>query len=86
MGGADGFDLFEEVVALVIDEDKCREVFYLDFPIGLHAVLGILDPLDALDVVLGEDCGRTADAAQLEAAVFLAGFGDGLPAVTLGQH
>ena len=65
MGGADGFDLFEEVVALVIDEDKCREVFYLDFPTVLHSELGILDALDALDVVLVEDSGRTADSAQV---------------------
>lgn len=84
MGGADGFDLFEEVVALVIDEDKCGEVFYLDFPDGLHAELGILYALDALDVVLGQDSGRTADAAQVETAVFLAGVGNGLAAVTLG--
>jgi hypothetical protein len=53
--------LLEEVVALVINEDKCREVLNLDFPDSLHAELGVLDALDALDVVLREDSGRTTD-------------------------
>ena len=54
-------NLFEEVIALVINEDECREVLYLDFPDSLHAELGVLHALDALDVVLREDSSRTTD-------------------------
>jgi hypothetical protein len=47
---------------------------------------GILEDLDLADVLLGEDGGRAADAAEVEAAVLLAGVGDGLAAVALGEH
>ena len=43
----------------------------------------ILDELDLLDVVLGEDGGGAADGAEVEAAVFLAGVGDGLERLPL---
>ena len=80
------FELGEEVVALVIHEDECREVFHLNLPDGFHSEFRILEALHALDVVLGEDCSRTSDAAQVEAAVFLAGICYLLAAVTLGEH
>ena len=54
-------ELLEEVVALVVHEDECREVLYADLPDCLHAELRILDALDALDVVLSEDRCRTTD-------------------------
>lgn len=60
-GSATRLDLLEEVITLVVDEDKGREVLYLDFPDSLHAQLRILDALDALDVVLCQDSGRSTD-------------------------
>ena len=45
-------ELFEEVVALVIHEDECREVLHVDLPDGLHAQFRILNALDALDARL----------------------------------
>ena len=56
-----GLQLLEEVVTLVVDEDECGEVFHLNLPDSLHAELGILNALDALDVVLCEDSSRTTD-------------------------
>ena len=47
-----GFELLEEVVALIIDKDEGGEVFYCDFPDSLHAQLRILYTLDALDATL----------------------------------
>ena len=54
-------DLLEEVVALVINEDECREVLNLNLPDSLHAELWVLNALDALDIVLREDSCRTTD-------------------------
>ena len=54
-------NLLEEVIALVINEDKCREVLNLDFPDSLHTEFGVLDALNALDVVLREDSSRATD-------------------------
>ena len=41
--------LLEEVVALVVNENECGEVFYGNLPYRLHAQLRILNALDALD-------------------------------------
>ena len=71
-------DLLEEVVALVINEDEGREVFYFNLPYGLHAEFGILNALNALDVVLSEDCGWSTNGAQIKAAMLLASIGNGL--------
>ena len=76
----------EEVVALVVDDDEGREVLDLDLPDRLHAELGVLQHLDLADAVLGQAGGRAADRAEVEAAVALAGVGDLLAAVALGQH
>ena len=54
-------NLLEEVVALVVHEDECGEVFYFNLPDGFHTELGIFYTLDALDVVLCKDCCRTTD-------------------------
>ncbi len=54
-------ELLEEVVALVVHEDECREVLYADLPDSFHTELRILDALDALDVVLGKDGCRASD-------------------------
>jgi hypothetical protein len=55
------FELFEEVVAFVVDEDECWEVDYFDFPDCFHAEFRILNAFDALDVVLSKDSSRTTD-------------------------
>ena len=47
-----GFELFEEIVALVVYEDESREVFHVYFPDGFHAEFGIFHALDALDGAL----------------------------------
>jgi hypothetical protein len=51
-GRTPGLQLLEEVVALVIDEDKGREVLDGDLPDSLHAQLRILYALDAFDARL----------------------------------
>ena len=81
-----GPDALEEVVPLVVNEDEGREVFHLDLPDGFHAEFGELDDFDLLDVFLGEDGGGAADAAEVEAAVLLAGVGDLLAAISFGDH
>ena len=49
---ATGLQLLEEIVTLVVNQDKCREVNHLDLPDSLHTQLRIFNTLDALDVVL----------------------------------
>ena len=41
--------LLEEVVALVVNKDECREVLNGNLPDGFHAKFRILNALDALD-------------------------------------
>ena len=55
------FDLLEEVVALVVNEDECGEVLNLDFPNSFHSEFGIFNAFDALDVLLRKDGSRSAD-------------------------
>ena len=42
--------LLEEVVALVIYEDECREILHPYLPDGFHSKLWIFHTFDALDV------------------------------------
>ncbi len=81
-----GLQLLEEVVALVVYEDECREVLNGDFPDGLHAQFGVLHALDALDGALRQHGSHAADGAQVESAVLLAGIRHHLAAVALGYH
>ena len=67
--------LLEEVVTLVVHQDEGREVLNLYLPDGFHAQFGILYALDGLDVVLCQDGSRSADGAEVETAVSLAGVG-----------
>ncbi len=55
------FDLFEEVITLVIYQDKRGEVLYLDLPDRFHTQFRIFHALDALDIVLSQDSRRAAD-------------------------
>ena len=79
-------NLCEEVVAFVVDEDEGGKIFDIDFPDGFHAEFGVFEELDFLDGVLGEDGSGTADGAEVEAAVLVAGVGDLFRAVALGNH
>ena len=56
-----GLDLLEEVVALIVYENKGGEAFHLDFPDGFHAQFGIFHAFDGLDVVLGKDSSRSSN-------------------------
>src|ERR1700758_2581223 len=76
----------EEVVALVVDDDEGREIHDLDAPDRFHAEFGIFDDLDLLDAVLGEVRRRTANRAEIEAAVLLAGLAHRNSAIALGEH
>lgn len=37
LAGAAGLNLLEEVVALVVDQDKGRKIYHFNLPYGLHA-------------------------------------------------
>lgn len=84
--GAAGFDLLEEIVALVIHQDKGGEVNDFNLPNGLHAQFGELYALNALDALLRKDGSRATDRAEVETAVLLAGVGNDLRTVALGYH
>ena len=60
-GSAFGLDFSEEVIALVVNEDECGEVFDFNFPDSFHSELGIFEQFDFLDRVGGKHCCRTAD-------------------------
>src|SRR6516165_1611704 len=66
----------EEVIALVVDDDECREIAYLDLPDRFHAEFGVLNYFDLGDAVLGQPGGGAADRAEVEAAVLGTGPGD----------
>jgi len=78
--------LLEEVVALVIYEDECREVLYGNLPDSLHTELWILYALDALDRALRENGSYTTDGTEIETTMLLAGVCNNLTTVTLGNH
>src|SRR6202042_2423462 len=78
--------LLEEIIALVVDDDEGREIHHLDAPDRFHAEFGIFHYLDLLDAVLGEVRRGTADRAEIEAAVLLAGLAHGDRAVALCHH
>src|SRR5437868_13907521 len=64
--------LLEEIIALVVDHDEGREIFYLDAPDRLHAEFGKFLHLHLLDAMLGEVRRRTPDRGEVEAAVLFA--------------
>jgi hypothetical protein len=53
--------LLEEVVAFVIDENEGWEVLNLNLPNGFHSEFGVLNALNALNVVLGKNGCWAAD-------------------------
>jgi len=58
---ANGFQLFEKVVAFVIDENERGEIFDFDFPNRFHAEFWKFDAFNRFDVILRENCRRSAD-------------------------
>jgi HlyD family secretion protein len=64
--------LFEEVITLVIHQDKCREIFHFNLPDSFHTEFGIFHTFDALNIVLRQDSSRTADRAVAEVASYIA--------------
>ena len=51
----------EEVVALVVNQDECGEVFDFNLPNRFHSEFGVFDKLDFLDVSLCKKGSRAAD-------------------------
>src|SRR5438034_9479118 len=78
--------LLEKIVVLVVDDDEGREIHDLDAPDRFHAEFGIFDDFNFLDAVFGEVCRSTADRAEIEAAMLLAGLAHCDGAVALGDH
>jgi peptidyl-prolyl cis-trans isomerase B (cyclophilin B) len=64
--------LREEIISFVIYKDKCREVLYLNFPDSLHSKLRVLNALNTLDILFGQNCSRTTNTTQIETAMFMA--------------
>ena len=81
-----GLELFEEVIALVIDQDECREIFHFNFVNRFHTEFRILNTLNAADSFFCEVRGNTADRSKIEAAVFLTGFGNYVSTIALSDH
>src|SRR5215470_13147342 len=75
----------EEIVSLVVDNDKGREINNFDAPDRLHSELGIFDDLDLLDTVLRKARRRAADRAEIEPAVLAAGSANLWAAIALRQ-
>ena len=60
-------ELFEEVMALVVNKNESREVFHANLPHGFHAQFRVLYALNALDAALRKHGRNTANRAQIEA-------------------
>lgn len=78
--------MLEEVVALIVHQDECREVLHLNLPDSFHTEFGIFHTFDTLDIVLCQDSSRTTDRAEIETTVFLASIRHLLATVTLSKH
>ena len=52
----------------------------------IQTQFGVLDHFHLLDGLFRQHCRRAADRAEIEAAVFLAGIGDLLAAISLRDH
>src|SRR5215471_6774840 len=75
----------EEIVSLVVDNDKGWKINNFDAPDRLHSELGIFDDLDLLDTVLRKTRRRAADRAEIEPAVLAAGSANLWAAIALRQ-
>ena len=76
--------LAEEIIPFVVNQHKGGQIFDLHHPHRLHAKFGILKTAQAFHELLCQQSRRSADTAEVEATVFMAGIGDLLAAVTFG--
>ena len=76
----------KEIVTLIIYDDEGREILHINLANSLHTKLWEVYNLDRLDRVLREDCSRTTDRAELEAAICLASISNSRRTVTLSYH
>ena len=79
-------NLLEEIVAFIIYQHKCREVFDFDFPDSFHPQFWVGHAFQTLNTGLCQYRRRAADAAEVESTVLMACVGDLLAAVAFGQH
>src|SRR5262249_31738837 len=78
--------ILEEVVALVVNDDKGRKIDHFNAPDRFHAELGIFDAVDFLDAMFRKIGRRTADRSEIETAVLFASLAYRWRAVALGQR
>ena len=71
-----GLQSLEEVVTLIINQDKGREVLNINLPDSLHTELWIFYALNALDRTLRENGSDTANRTQIETAMLLTSLGN----------
>ena len=74
--GRPWFESLEEIVALIINEDECREILNFNLPYSLHTQLGVFYAFDALDRALLEHCSYTSDGTEVETTMLLTSLGD----------
>ena len=79
-------DFSEEVIALVIYQNKGGEVFHFNFPDSFHTQFRIFHTLNALDIILSKDSSRTTNRAQIETAILLTSIRYLLATITFCQH
>src|SRR5207249_751053 len=76
----------KEIVSLIVDDNEGRKVDDLYAPNRFHPEFGVFDDIDLADAILRETCGRTADRAEVKAAVSAAGGADFLAAIAFGKR
>ena len=79
-------DLFEKIIALVVDHNERREVFDFDFPDRFHPEFRVLEDLNRLDAVLSQTSSGPTDRAKLETAMAVTCISYGLRTIALRQH
>ena len=77
------FEIGEEVVAFIIHDDECRKVLDIYLAYRFHAEFRKIDHLHALDALLGQNGGRSANRAEVETAMFPTCVGNLLRTVAL---
>ena len=78
--------LSKEIIALVIYQNKGREVLHFDLPNSLHTQLGIFQTLHFPNAVLSQNGCRASNTAEVESAVLLTRIRHLLRAVAFGYH
>ena len=81
-----GLQLLKKVVSLVVNQYESGEVLNGNLPDGFHTQFGILNAFDARYAALRQHCRHAADGSQIETAMLFTSVGNGLRAVSLGNH